>query len=84
MELGDTEAISVENAHDRGVRHVDADLDDRGGDQHVNVASTKRAHDRFLLGRRELTVQQAEAKTVQLATTQFFKRLRGRASLDLL
>ncbi len=38
VELGDAEAVGVEDDHDRGVGDVDADLDHRRGDQHVERA----------------------------------------------
>ena len=37
VELGDPEAIGVEDHHHGRVGHVDADLDHRGGDEHVEL-----------------------------------------------
>ena len=34
VQLGEAEALGLLDHHDRGGRHVDADLDHRGGDQH--------------------------------------------------
>ena len=35
VELGDAEPVGVEHHHHGGVRHIDTDLDDRGGDEDV-------------------------------------------------
>ena len=38
VELREAEALGVLDEHDRGVRHVDADLDDRRRDENLDVA----------------------------------------------
>jgi hypothetical protein len=52
----DAEAVGVEDDHHRGVRHVDANLDDGGGNEHVEIACTERLHDGLLLGTRHPAV----------------------------
>ena len=44
VELRQSEALGVLDDHDRGVGDVDADLDDGGGDEHVDLAGAKLAH----------------------------------------
>ena len=51
VELGDPEAVGVEHHHDRGVRHVDADLDDGRGDEDVEPPDAEQIHRHLLLGR---------------------------------
>ena len=41
VQLRDAEPVGVEDHHRRRVRHVDADLDDRRRDQHVDVAAPR-------------------------------------------
>jgi hypothetical protein len=38
VELGEAEALGVLDDDDGGVGHVDADLDDGGGDEHTRFA----------------------------------------------
>ena len=62
MELGEAEALGVFNQHERGVRHVDADLDDGGGDEHVDLMRGESAHDGVLFLRLHLAVDGGDAK----------------------
>ena len=39
VELAEPEAVGVLHDHDRGLGHVDAHLDDRGGDEDVEIAT---------------------------------------------
>ena len=48
VELGDAEAVGVEQHHHRRVVDVDAHLDDGGRDQHVDLAGGERPHRRVL------------------------------------
>ena len=51
MQLGQAEALGVFDDHDRGVGHVDAHLNDRGGHQYVPVSpARKRSRHRVLFG----------------------------------
>ena len=46
VQLRQAEALGVLDHHQRGVRHVDADLDHGGGHQHVHLACREGVHDR--------------------------------------
>ena len=46
MELGDAEAVGIDDHHDARVRNVDADLDHRGGDQQLQPALLELVHHR--------------------------------------
>lgn len=41
MELGQSEPVGVHNNHQRGIRHIDADLYDSRGDEHLNFIIIK-------------------------------------------
>ena len=43
VQLRKAEALGVLDHHDGGLRHIDADLDHRGGDQQLRLAGAKRA-----------------------------------------
>ena len=60
VELGDAEPVGVEDHHDRRVRHVDTDLDDRRRHQHIEIAAAGTAPSRLLLRRRHPSVQEPE------------------------
>ena len=62
MELGEAEALGVFDEHERGVRHVDADLDDGGGNENIDLMRGKGAHDGILLLRFHLAVDGGDAK----------------------
>ena len=62
VELGEAEALGVFNQHERGVRHVDTDLDDGGGDEHVDLMRGESAHDGVLFLRLHLAVDGGDAK----------------------
>ena len=42
VQLGQAESLGPFDRHQRGVGHVDADFDHRGGDQHLRVARGER------------------------------------------
>ena len=67
MELGDAESVGVEDHHHRRVRHVDADLDHRGGDEHVELPGAEQIHRHLLLRRCQPAVQQPDPETLELA-----------------
>ena len=70
VELGDTEPVGVEQHHGGGVGDVDADLDDGGGDEHVDLAPGEGAHGAVLLLRRQPPVQQPDAQPGERALGQ--------------
>ncbi len=47
--------------HQRCIRHINADLDDRGRDENVDAACYKLRHYRFLFRRFHTAVEQADA-----------------------
>ena len=49
VELGDAEPVGVEEHHRGGVVDVDADLDDRGGDEDVDLAGREGPHGAVLV-----------------------------------
>ena len=63
VQLRDAEPVGVEDDHGRGVRHVDADLDDRRRDEHVDVAGGEGAHHLVLLVGRHPAVQHLDPRT---------------------
>ena len=62
VELGEAEALGVFNQHERGVRHVDTDLDDGSGDEHVDLVRGEGAHDGVLFLGFHLAVDGSDAK----------------------
>ena len=60
VELGQAEALGMLDHHHRRRRHVDADLDHRGGDQDRQAAVGERRHRRLALGALQASVQQAD------------------------
>ena len=71
VELGEAEAVGVIDDHDGGVGDVDADLDDGGGDEDVDVAALEASHgDLFVVGG-EAAMEQAEAQAGQGAGAEF-------------
>ena len=73
VELGEAEALGVFNQHERGVRHVDADLDDGGGDEHVDLMRGESAHDGVLFLRLHLAVDGGDAKVGEDLFLQHFR-----------
>ena len=79
VELGEAEALGVVDDHDGGVGDVDADLDDGGGDEHVDVAALEAGHgDLFFVGG-EAAVEQAEAQAGEGAGAEFVVHFGGGA-----
>ena len=66
VQLEQPEAVGILDHHDRGVRDVDADLDHRGRDEDVELVVAECPHDRFLVGRSHLPVQQTDPQAGQL------------------
>ena len=59
------EPLGVLNDHDRGVGHVDADLDDRRRDKHIQLARLELLHHIVLFLRLHLAVQKPDAAVGQ-------------------
>ncbi len=79
VELREAEPVGLLDDHDRRVRDVDADLDHRRRDEHVELALLERAHHLAALGRLEPAVQQPDAVPGELGAPQPLGLLLGRA-----
>ena len=66
MELREAEAIGLLDDHDRRVRDVDADLDHRRRDEDVELARLELRHHASPLGRRQASVEAADAIAAEL------------------
>src|SRR5712692_201986 len=60
VELGEAEALGVLDDHDGGVGNVDADFDDRGGDEDLRFVFAEALHDFFFFVAGQAAVQEAE------------------------
>ncbi len=67
--------------HHRGVGHVDAHLDHRGGDKHVHLPGTKVLHDRVLLGSGHATGEQRTGKVREDPLRELGQGRSGRANV---
>jgi hypothetical protein len=61
----EAEALGVLDHHQAGVGHIDADLDHRGGHQHIDLASGEGGHHRGLFVGLEAAVHQADAQALE-------------------
>ena len=84
MQLRQPEPLRVLDDHHGGVRHVDAHLDDRRGDQDVDRAITEPAHDRVPFLGPDPTVEQGQAAALQHPRRELLVHRRGRLERDLL
>ena len=82
MQLGDPEAVGALDHHDRRLGHVDPDLDDRRGHQHLELAGPEAVHDLLAGGGRHLPVHEPDPQPGQLAGGQPLELLGGRLRLD--
>ena len=62
VQLRESEALGVEDDHDRGVGHVHAHLDDRRGHEHLRLAADEALHLLLLVLGLHLPVHLAQAK----------------------
>ena len=83
VELGEAETLGVVDDHDAGVGHVDADLDDGGGDEDVDVAALEARHGDLLVVGAEAAVEQAEAQAGERAAAKLVVHLGGGAEFGL-
>ncbi len=60
MQLRKAKALGVLNDHDRGIGNVDADFDDGGGHENLDLIAAKFLHDVFFFFAGEAPVEQAE------------------------
>ena len=78
VELREAEAVGLLHDHDRRVRDVDADLDHRRRDEHVQLALLERAHHLAALRGLEPAVQQPDPVPGELRALQPLGLLLGR------
>ncbi len=74
MELGEAETVGAEDRHQRGVGNVDADFDDRRGDQNLRAAGGKFAEGGVFFFRGHAAVDEAQAEGFEFAVGEFFER----------
>ena len=79
VELREAEAVGLLDDHHRRVRDVDADLDHRRRDEHVELARLEARHQLAALGRLEAAVQAADAELAELGAAQALGLLLGGA-----
>ena len=84
VELRQAEALGVLDDHDRRVRHVDADLDDGGRDQDVDLPGGERVHHAVLRVLLHAAVQQRHAVGGKHLGLQMVGHLGRRLQIDLL
>ena len=84
MQLRQPEALGVFDHHDAGVGYVYADLDDRGRNEHIDLAALKAAHDDLLLVGVESPMQQPEPQAAQVGAPQVLVHLCRRLQRRLL
>ena len=70
VQLGEAEPVGLLHDHDRRVRHVDADLDHRRRDEHVELPFLERGHRRTALPGLEPAVDAADLVATQLVRPQ--------------
>ena len=75
VQLADAEPVGIHHEHDRGVGHVDADLDDGGAHQHVDLARAERRHHGVLLVGGQPAVHQAEPQTRQRSVLEMLEQV---------
>lgn len=66
MQLGHPEPVGVEDHHHRRVGHVDADFDDGGGHQDIQIARGESPHHLVLGLNRQAPVQDADLQRSQV------------------
>ncbi len=84
MQLRQTEAFGVLYDHDVGISHIDAHLDDRGRDQHVDLAPLEAGHGRVFVVGAHAAVQQANVQAGELVRAQAVVHLDGGLQFALL
>ena len=73
VQLADAEAVGVHHDHHGRVGDVDADLDDGGAHQDVDLAGAERGHHGVLLVPGEPAVHQPEAQPAQRPAPEEFE-----------
>ena len=71
MQLGESEALGMLHDEDARIRHVDADLDDRGRNEQLDAIGIEALHHGFLLRRLHAPVQKPAGNPAKDAPRQF-------------
>ena len=79
VHLSEAEALGVVDDHDGGIGNIDADLNDGGGDENVDLAALETRHGDFFLVGAEAAMQQAETQAREIAGAQLVVHLGCRA-----
>ena len=83
MELREAEAIGIDDHHDRCIRNVDADFDDRGAHEDVDRATLEAIHRLFFFRRAHSAVHHGDA-AIRKAALDRFESERERLEIELL
>ena len=75
VQLADAEPVGIDHHHHRRIRHVDADLDDGGTHQDIDLARPECGHHRVLLIGRKPAVHEPEPQPGQRAAPQAVEQL---------
>jgi len=81
VHLREAEALCVVDDHDGGVGDIDADLDDGGGDQDIDLSAMEAGHGYFLFVGAEAAVEKTEAETGERAGAEVVEHLGGGAEI---
>ena len=84
MQLGESEPLRVLDNEDTRIRHVHADLDDRGRDKQLDAIGVEPLHHRFLLGGLHAPVEQPTGNPAKNTVGQFLIDLLHRGQTALL
>ena len=66
VELGNTEMLGFAHHHHRCIRYIDTDLDDRRGDEHIDLSGAELGHDPVLVLAFHAAVQNLDPQALQL------------------
>ena len=77
VQLREAEALGVLDHHDGGVGDVDTDLDNRGGDQHIDFAALEAAHDDLFFVGVEAAMEQSDAQSGERTLAELFMHFDG-------
>jgi hypothetical protein len=84
VELGEAKAVRRLDHHDRGVRYVDANLDDRCRNQDLELTGLEAGHDPVLLRAGHAAVQESDSEFGEDIPLQPFRLRDGRFHFELL
>ena len=83
VQLGESEALGVFDDHDRRVRDVDADFDDRRRDEDVELPAREGVHDPIFVVRLHPAVQERDSIGREDVLLQVIGHFGGRPEIDL-